>query len=217
MTFCSDCDLLVWETDLLADAAFISQTLISGTADLSDTTLTIASGNLLNSHVAADQVVVLRGSISGCFPIVSVDSATKLTISIVYEGWWDNGQGRTASRVGSAVGLNYAIRTFYPQRRLVADLLRRSVGIHPSDAEIVPSQIVNPQALQRANALGTLHMIYSALAGAADDPELLQERADRYQKMYRRELEGCAIELDTNNDGRVDAVRRPSVLCLRRG
>jgi hypothetical protein len=216
MTFSTDSDLLLWEPSLLSEAAFMSQTLIAGTADLSNTTLTIAGGDLQTSHVQAEQVVVLGGSISGCFPIVSVDSATSMTISILYEGIWHDQATRTPSRVGSATALTFAVRTFYAQRRLVADLLRRSVGIETIEADVVPPAILNPDALRRANVLGTLQMIYSALAAAAAAPEVYQIRADLYERLYRRELSGCAVHLDTDADGRVDTIRRPGVITLRR-
>ena len=86
MTFSTDIDLLHWEPNILRDAAFASQTLISGTGDLSGTTFTLAAGSLATAHVTADQVIVLTGDISGCYPIVSVDSATQLTLSTLYDG-----------------------------------------------------------------------------------------------------------------------------------
>jgi len=79
-TFCTDIDLLHWEPNIFRDAAFASQMLLSGSADLAGTTLTIASGSLIDSHVPADSVVVLGGTIAGSYPIVSVDSATTCTI-----------------------------------------------------------------------------------------------------------------------------------------
>ena len=44
LTFCNDIDLLHWEPNILRDAAFASQTLISGTGDLAGSTFTIPSG-----------------------------------------------------------------------------------------------------------------------------------------------------------------------------
>ena len=35
-TYCTDVDLITWEPNVLKDAAFASQTLIAGTADLGD-------------------------------------------------------------------------------------------------------------------------------------------------------------------------------------
>src|SRR5438105_8000261 len=83
--FCTDIDLIHWEPNICRDAAFASQTLMSGTANLSGTTLTISTGSFVTSHIEPNQVVVLSGSIAGCFPILSVNSATSLTISVLYD------------------------------------------------------------------------------------------------------------------------------------
>jgi hypothetical protein len=216
LTFSTDSDLLLWEPNLLSEASLMSQTLAAGTADLSNTTLSVVGANLLTSHVEPDQVVILSGSISGCFPIVSVDSALSMTISILYEGIWPDQATKTPSRVGSATALAFAVRTFYPQRRLVADLLRRAIGIDTIATDLAPPAVLNPESLRRASSLGTLQMIYSALAAAAEGPEVYQIRADLYQRLYRRELSACAVQIDLDNDGRVDVIRRPSVITLRR-
>src|SRR5690348_8470769 len=83
--FCTDIDLLHWEPNILRDATFASQTLMSGSADLDGTTLTIESGSFIDAHIAPMQVIVLSGIVTGSFPIVSVDSATELTISALYD------------------------------------------------------------------------------------------------------------------------------------
>src|SRR5687768_11476333 len=81
-TFCTDIDLLHWEPSILRDAAFASQTLLAGTGDLAGTmfTLDTPGASFTASHVEADHVIVLNGGTSGCYPIVSVDGATQLTI-----------------------------------------------------------------------------------------------------------------------------------------
>src|SRR3954468_10271705 len=83
--FCTDIDLLHWEPNICRDAAFASQTLMSGTADLAGTTLTISSGSFEDSNIEPGQVVVLSGAVTGSFPILSVDSATQLTVSVLYD------------------------------------------------------------------------------------------------------------------------------------
>src|SRR5688572_9351031 len=109
MTFCTDIDLLHWEPNILVDAAFASQTLISGTGNLAGTTFTIASGSFTTAHIAADQAIVLSGSIAGAFPIVSVDSATQLTLSVLYDGLFPTTGNPVASPVATANGLTYAV------------------------------------------------------------------------------------------------------------
>lgn len=214
--FCTDSDLLLWEPKLLSEAAIAGQTLIAGSCNLSGSTLTISSGSLTAAHVEAEQVVVLGGAISGCFPIVSIDSATAMTISILYEGLAPEANPKVPSGVGSGAGLTYAVRTFWAQRRVVSELLSQAIGLVPGTQEASTAVVMNPQALRRACALGTIHMIYSTLAAAAEAPEVYAARMDLYERLYRRELRNAVVQLDTDGDGRVDAVRRLNVVTLRR-
>src|SRR5688500_17432910 len=102
MNFCNDTDLLHWEPSIFKDAALASQTLISGTGDLSGTTFTLDSaGSLVTSHVAGGNVVVLTGTNLGSYPIVSVNSATQLTLSVLYDGLYPIGGAPVPSPVGS--------------------------------------------------------------------------------------------------------------------
>ena len=215
LTFCNDIDLLHWEPNVLRDAAFASQTLISGTGNLAGSTFTIATGSFLTAHVAQDQVIVLSGATAGSYPIVSIDSATQLTLSVLYDGLYPTGGDPVPSPPGTANGLTYAIRTFWPQRRIVSELLLQAAGIDPSDPE-AEQKIMNPDVLQRACTLGTLHMIHSALAAAAENPDNLNDRAKLYENLYRRAIRCATVKLDLNLDGRLDALRRLNVMDLER-
>jgi len=215
LTFCNDIDLLHWEPTILRDATFASQTLISGTGNLAGSAFTIASGSLLAAHVAQNQVIVLTGATAGCYPIVSVDGATQLTLSVLYDGLFPTSGDPAPSPPGTANALTYAIRTFWPQRRIVSELLLQAAGLDPSDAD-TELQVMNPDALQRACTLGSLHLIYSAVAAAAEDPEPFNFRTNLYEKLYRRALRTAAIKLDLDLDGRLDVLRRLNVLDLQR-
>lgn len=206
MTYCTDQDLLLWEPNLFRDAVFASQALIAGTGDLAGGTFTIASGSLTDAHVEAGQVIVLTGAVEGCFPIVSVDSATQLTLSVMYDGLFpDEGDGEP-SPVGTAAGLGYAIRTFWPQRQIVSELLRAAAGVG-SDTLQPNATLVSSSALRRPCALGTLQAIYNALAAASTDAASLLIRADLYQRLYRRAIERTLVEIDTDGDGEADLAR----------
>jgi len=215
LTFCNDIDLLHWEPNVLRDAAFASQALISGTGNLAGSTFTIASGSFLTAHIAQEQVIILTGATSGSYPIVSVDSATQLTLSVLYDGLFPTSGDPAPSPPGTANGLDYVIRTFWPQRRIVSELLLQAAGLDPSDPESEP-KLLNPEALQRACTVGTLHLIYSALAAAAEDPENLRMRVQLYERLYRRALRSATVKLDLNLDGRLDLLRRLNVMDLER-
>ncbi|MEA2709324.1 MAG: hypothetical protein QOF78_1925 [Phycisphaerales bacterium] len=215
LTFCNDIDLLHWEPNLLRDAAFASQQLISGTGNLAGSTFTIASGSFVTTHVTGDQVIVLTGATSGSYPIVSVDGATQLTLSVLYDGLFPVSGEPTPTPPGTANGLSYAIRTFWPQRRIVSELLLQAAGLDPSDPD-AEQKILNPEAFKRACTLGTLHLIYSALAAAAVEPTNLMLRVELYERLYRRAIRCATVKLDLNLDGRIDALRRLNVMDLER-
>ncbi|HYO10573.1 MAG TPA: hypothetical protein VER17_16515 [Tepidisphaeraceae bacterium] len=222
MTFCTDIDLLHWEPNIARDAGFASQTLIAGTGNLAGAVFTLASGSLTAAHVTPGQVMVVTGANSASYPIVSVEGATQCTLSALYDdlfppggaGGGAGGAPPAAVPVGSGNGLSFVVRTFWPQRRVVSELLLQAAGLPPTaDAA---DRIVNPSALKRPCALGTLHMIYSALAAAAPDAPALEVRVELYEKLYRRALRSARLELDLNGDGRADTARALNVLEMKR-
>ncbi len=214
MTFATDVDLLHWEPNLLREAQFASQTLQSGTADLSGTTLSISGTPFTfeDTKIAPHHVVYLGVPFDGSYPIVTVDSATEITISVLYDGLFpDEGEPESAP-VGTATGISFAIRTFFAQRAIVSELLLQAAGLKSDQS----SAILNPSALKRPCSLGTLQMIYSALAAAAENPSDFTVRADLYERLYRRALRSAVVEVDLDQDGVPESRRALNVLELRR-
>jgi hypothetical protein len=214
MPFCTDTDLLHWEPNVLNDASFASQTLLSGSGNLAGTSFSISSGSLAAGHVQAGQVIIFSGTMAGCFPIASVDTDTQLTVSVLYDGVEPESGDPAASAPAGAGPLTYLIRTFWAQRRIVSDVIQQAAGIDSGEA--AAAVITNPEALKRACALGTLQLIYSALAAASDAPANLSARADLYEKLYRRAMRSAKVELDLDGDGAADTVRMLNVLELAR-
>ncbi|HEY7117736.1 MAG TPA: hypothetical protein VH475_14200 [Tepidisphaeraceae bacterium] len=219
MTFCNDVDLLYWEPDVMRDAAFASQTLNSGTGDLAGTAFTKTAGAAFDTQaVAAGQVLVLSGTAEGCYVITGVTSASALAVSVLYDELFPE-SGSPPASIGapaSAMGATFAVRTFWAQRRVVSDLLSQAVGIIPGTEEAVTMSILNPEALKRACVLGTLQMIYSAVAAAADDPAKFSTRADLYERLYRRALVRALVDVDLDGDGRADVRRSPGLVRMFR-
>src|SRR5438874_4291010 len=172
MIFCDDVDLLYWEPDVLKEAAFASQTLDSGTGNLAGTLFTVVTGTVFDiQRVEPGQVIVLSGAIAGCFAIVDMPDPFRLHISVLNDDYFPpSGSPPAAVAPGAASGLDFVIRTFWAQRRVVSDMLVQAIGLVPGAAETATAIILNPQALRRACVLGTLQMIYSAIAAAADEP-----------------------------------------------
>jgi hypothetical protein len=211
MTFCTDLDLLHWEPTLFKDASFVSQTLLSTTADLDGTILTLPDGLVGSADEIEGEVVYIGGSVDGCFPIASIDSATQLTISVLYDKLFDETpQPRRVA--GGASGVVATIRTFWPQRKIVSDLMLGLLDV-PIDK---PQRVLNPVALRRACVLGTLQMIYAAISATSEDASAARVRADLYERLYRRALRSARIELDLDDDGEADCRRTLASLKLVR-
>lgn len=203
--FCSDTDLLRWEPTIFAEAAFASQTLLTADCTLAGTTLTLSgAASFETSRVRVGQVAAISGTaVNGCYPILSIDSATTATVSILHDGL-DAPEPEIAP-VGTSVGLHVAVRTFSPQRQIVSELLAWMSGIRPETS----ARVMNAQVLRRPCALGTLQMIYNAMAAAAPANESadLVVRAELYERLYRKSLRGVVVELDLDGDGRIDSQR----------
>ncbi len=217
---CTDVDLLHWEPTLPRDAAFASQTLLAGTGTLSNTSFTIAAGSLAVANVVSNQVIVINGSVNGCFPIASIESPTELKLSVLYDQLQPDMPGaalRAAAPAASDVpDVPYSIRTFWPQRSIVTELLYQAAGVGNARPGETQATITNLDALKRVCTLGTLQMIYNALAVTSDDTAHYQVRADLYEKLYRRALRAAKVDIDLDGDGFPEVTRALNVLGLQR-
>jgi hypothetical protein len=166
--------------------------------------------------IAAGQVLVLSGAVAGSYPIVSIDSTTQMTISALYDGLLPYVSSSQVAPVGAG-SLTYTVRTFSPQSGIVSAMLLQAAGILPGTAS-AGGEVLNPESLRRPCVLGTLQMIYSALSAAAEagDVARLSVRADLYERLYRRAMRSCHVEIDTDGDGEANLRRPLNVMMLVR-
>ena len=196
---CTDIDLLRWEPHIASEAAFTTQTLLTTTGSVSGTTLTLAAGSFNSARVRAGFIACLTGAINGSFPIVSINSESTCTLSVMYDGLDDSPALPVSPGAGGE--LTISIRSFFPQRKIVSDLLSRMAGIEPGTS----ASILNPNDFRKPAVLGTLHMIYSAMSTAAfENRSDLIIRAELYERLYRKSLRGVVAEIDTDGDGSCD-------------
>jgi hypothetical protein len=217
MIYCNDVDLLRWEPQLFRDAAMASQVLLSGSGDLDGTALTLAGGSLGDAAVRAGDVITFADPVGGSFAVVDVVSDTELMVSALQGALFPaDGSAVPPVPVGSATAVGFTIRTFMPQARIVSDMLRQAVGAEAPGEPGETVTILTPEAMKRPCILGTLQMIYSAMAAVSGDSAALAVHADLYRRLYGRALRHMAVELDTNGDGVADLRRSPAVVCLIR-
>jgi hypothetical protein len=213
MLFCNDVDLLHWEPAVFLDAAVTGQLLLSGLGNLAGTSFTATSGSFATNHVVEGNVLLVSGTIAGTYPIVAVNSATNLTISVLYDGLYPDSGPAVPTPTVTLSGLSYAVRTFGAQRKVASDLLLGAAGLGAT-AQASEATILNPNVLRRACVLGTLQMIYNAMAAAIPGADVATylARSQTYARLYREAMRSAKVEVDLDGDGIVDEVRELSVL-----
>lgn len=216
MQLCTDTDLLIQDPSVFTRAGLAAQTLLSGTGDLAGTMFTLDTGvtSLGTARIQAGQVLSLSGAVSGAFPIVSVESTTQLTVSATHADLFPLVASPPAVPIGSANDLAFVVRTFAPQIAIVSDMILRAAGLDDEDQII--ATVLNPIAVARLVATGTLAQVYLALASVSVTPVELLASATRCEGFFRKSFEGFRIRIDTDGDGVADIVKRLGAIELVR-
>ena len=213
--FSKDVDLLKWEPVVFVELAPVSQTLCQGdNGVLSDTTFTSSSASFDDAGVTAGQVVYLRNgeSLDGCYEIVSVDSATQLTISVLRQSEEDD---PVAPPSGSEI--SYRISTFDPQAEEVAYGLLQYFGIEAIEDEAAEAgEILNVRTLRQTSVFGVLSTVFAAATCGKNDTGGIWAKSQRYQELFHTARSKVRIELDTDSDQVAEQFRSGGTVRLRR-
>lgn len=215
MSFANDVLLLTLEPALFRDVAWVSQRLVLGTGSCTGTVLTMASQDVLfdAAGVQAGNVVLVAGT---AYEVIARVSGTVLTISRLRSSADD-----ALIPASGSTGAEISVPTFAPQITMVHRQVLRMIGIEPDVPEqeesIGVSAIVNPEALARVEALGTLHLVYAGASSALGPESPLARKAEFYRQRFADERQRAVAMIDTDGDGRPDAVRRLNILALVRG
>jgi hypothetical protein len=209
--FILDRDLLVFEPNLFRDVSWLGQQLFSGQVKHTSGELLASAGDFSASGLAPGHVM-LAGELP--LEIILVNGPGSAIVSLP----------RTDAAAPIITPSDFdprpaLVTTFAAQIALVHQHLLAMLDLQPWRADIDPSlpteaAILNPADLARAEALGTLHEIFRAVAAAPGSPAA--ERAEMYQQRFLRERARAQAHLDLDGDGRPDAVRSLSTARLRR-
>jgi hypothetical protein len=214
--FSNDVDVLKYEPALFGELHLPSQVKAGGTgAVLSGTTLTAAQADFVASGIEAGGVVSLRsadGSLDGAYEIVSVDSATQLTVSVLRA---DATHPPVAPPVGGEV--SYRISTLEPQAVEAAFQLTEHFGIGPGDPTggIPANRLVDTEGLRRASVLLVISHVYKTWAGCREG-EGLSQKSRLYEQLYEKARQRCRVSVDLGSDGVPDIHRVGGVIRLVR-
>jgi len=214
--FSSDVDILKYEPVLFGELHLPSQVRAAGTgAGLSGTTLTGEGADFVGADVEAGGVVYLRshdGLLDGLYEIVSVDSATELTISILRA---DTGDDPVAPP--AADDLSYRISTLRPQAVEAACDLTAYFGIQPGNPTSVISveQVIDTEVLRRVSVFAIISCVYAMWAGQAKS-DSFWEKSLHYQRLFEKARRQCHLAVDLGTDGIADVTRAGGAIKLVR-
>ncbi len=211
MPFARDRDLLPFEPNLFRDIAWAGQRRIDlPSATRTGTTLIATGADFIAADITAGAVAVHAGV---TLEVIDRFSATQLTISLLRES-----PNSPAIPPPPATNAPLTITSFMPQIAAIHDTLLRALGIEPTDPDATPSaaDITNPAAIARLEALGALHLIFTAAAATADDRSILWTKANLYRDRFAALRRRLAVGVDLDGDGLPDATRRLNTLHLIR-
>lgn len=214
--FSNDVDVLKYEPVLFGELHLPSQVKAGGTgAVLSGTTLTASEADFVAAGIEAGGVVYLRspdGSLDGAYEIVSVDSATQLTISVLRA---DSTQPPTAPPTGGEV--SYRIATLNPQAVEAALQLTEYFGIQPGNpaSEISIDHLLDTEGLRRTSVLLVISSVYATWAHRVEGGCFLQKSLF-YKQLFEKARQRCHLSVDLGSDGVADINRIGGVVRLVR-
>ena len=216
VNFSIDVDIVKYEPILFGELHLPGQVLATGTGGtLSGTIFTASGADFVSASVAAGQVIYLQsadGTLDGAFEIVSADSATQLTVSVVRADSDDDPIAPPA-----ATDVSYRISTFSPQTAEVAFQLTEYFGIGPGNPASVydVEDILDTSVLKRASVFGVVSSVYAMLASRAKNEDFWKKSL-YYRKLFEKARERCRLSLDVGSDGKVDITKVGASIRLMR-
>jgi len=206
-TFSNDVDVLKYEPVLFGELHLPSQVKAKGTgASLSSTTLAAAGADFVTAGIEAGGVIHLRsvdGALDGAYEIVSVDSATELTVSVVRAGPSDPA---VAPPPGSDIA--WRVSTFAAQAADAAFELTQCFGIRPGDptSAIAIEDLLDTEGLRRASVLRIIARVY-AMWASRPAGECFWRKSLFYEQLYQKARQRCHVTVDLGGDGVADIAR----------
>ena len=141
--------------------------------------------------------------LDGMYEIVSVDSATQLSISVVRSDSTDS-----VVAPPSASDISYRISTFEPQANEVGFQLTEYFGISPGNpaSAIDIEDVLDISVLRLASVFGVISNVYAMLASKSRDDNFWSKSL-YYQKLSTKARGRCRLSIDAGSDGVADVTK----------
>ena len=200
----NDADILKYEPILFGELHLSWQVLTEGTGGaLSGTTFTAVDASFVSSQVAAGGVVYLESEdslLDGVYEIVSVDSETQLSVSVIRTDSQNEAIAPPASE-----NISYRISTLAMQANEIGFQLTEYFGIRPGNpaSEYGVEDILDITVLRQASVFGVIASVYAMLACKMKDDNFWS-RSLYYRKLYNQAKARARLSIDAGSDGVVD-------------
>jgi len=207
VSFSNDADIMKYEPALFGELHPPWQVLAAGTGGtLSGTIFTAGDADFVSAQVSAGGVIYMQsadGSLDGAYEIVSVDSATQLSVSVIRTYSDDE-----SIAPPSATDITYRISTFAPQAGEAGFRLTEYFSIQPGNpaSDYSAEDILNVDVLRAASCFAVISSVYAMLASKADD-ENFWKKSQYYQELFEKARQRCRLSIDAGSDGVADITK----------
>ena len=214
-TFCQDRDLLAVEPMIyLLGHATCTTLATGGAATITNATFTAQEADFLAAAVEPGMVLVTSETTSpegDAWEIVSVDSATTLTVSVLRADASD-----ATIPPPDATDLTYFVRSAQAQIASASSSLADDLRCLAESAGIVSSDFVDSPQLCRATVFATLASLFRARADNARPHDANWIKADYYRAEFDRARLRLRLDTDADADGLAETTRTLGHVHLRR-
>jgi hypothetical protein len=207
VSFSNDADILKYEPMLFGELHLPWQILTEGSGGtLSGTTFSAGGADFVAAQITSGGVIYLESedkSLDGAYEIVSVDSQTQLTISVIRAD-----SQSEAIAPPSAQDVSYRISTFTPQANEVGFQLTDYFSTRPGNplSDYDADDILDTAVLKQASVFIVISSVYAMLAGRAKDDNFWQKSL-YYRKLFNQARGRIRLSIDAGSDGVIDVTQ----------
>jgi len=213
--YCQDRDLLSIEPIVFIGGGFPSQGLLAGAnGQISGTTFTASGVDFSAAGVGAAMVLCTYSDTTAegsAYEIVSVDSATTLTVSVLRPD-------ATADPVAPPAqsGVSFYIRTYAAQIRSVSAALGEKLRQIKEVAGLPSAEFADSAQLRLTAAYGTIADVFVARAENAEPNDANWVKAQHYRRLLRSLQLQLRLAVDADGDGIAERTRTLGNVALKR-
>lgn len=214
--FCLDRDILSIEPVAYLGGGFVSvHSLLAGSdGALAGTTFTSPTSDFCAGGVQAGMVLATTATIlaeGSAWEIVSVDSATQLTVSILRSD-----PDAPPIAPPAATNLTFCVRTLAPRITAVSDTLAEKLRHLAEVAGIDSADFADSSQLRRATACGALAGVFLARADNARTDDANWIKAEHYRREFLQAQNHLRLAVDADGDGTAETTRTLGNVTLKR-